>query len=244
MKLLILGAGGNSGLRLVRMGLAAGHDVTAFVRNKTKFEELLGDTQKGLTIETGDVADAAALHAAMAGQNAVVNAAGSVHEPDRFVSLVATIVGAAEKALGPGGRFWLFGGAAALDIPGTNRMTVDLPLVPKFYQAHKTNFERVSRTQLDWSMLCPGPMTEADDRNPGEGLRVANNIWPTSPSAIAKYLPPIATTIAFVRRVPEMTITYEDAAHVIVNNLAPKGVHSRSRVGVALPLGLRRHKKP
>ena len=78
MKLLILGAGGNSGLRLVRMGLAAGHDVTAFVRNESKFKDQLAMANpKGLTIRTGDVTDEIALAAAMSGQNAVINAAGN-----------------------------------------------------------------------------------------------------------------------------------------------------------------------
>jgi hypothetical protein len=42
MKLLILGATGNSGSRLARMGLAEGHEVTAFVRSERKLVDLLG----------------------------------------------------------------------------------------------------------------------------------------------------------------------------------------------------------
>ena len=244
MKLLILGAGGNSGLRLVRMGLAAGHDVTAFVRNERKFTEQLAIANpKGLTVRTGDVTDETALTAAMAGQDAVINAAGTATEPKGYVPLVAGIIRAADKALGPGGRFWLFGGAAALDIPGTAKMTVDLPLIPKMFKAHKTNFERVSQTKLDWSMLCPGPMTEAPDGKPHQGLRVSADIWPFPRPAITKLLPAIATAIAFARKMPEMTITYEDAADVMLTNLAPNGPYSRRRVGIALPCGMKGHKK-
>lgn len=244
MKLLILGAGGNSGLRLVRMGLTAGHEVTAFVRNERKFNEQLAVANpKGLSVRTGDVTDEAAVAAAMAGNNAVVNAAGNATEPKGYVPLVAGIIRAAEKALGPGGRFWLFGGAAALDIPGTAKMTVDLPLVPKIFQAHKSNFARVSATKLDWSMLCPGPMTEAPDGKPHQGLRVSADVWPVPRPALTKMLPSIATAIAFARKMPEMTITYEDAAHVILSNLTPNGPYARRRVGVALPPGMKGHKK-
>jgi hypothetical protein len=37
------------------------------------------------------------------------------------------------KAVG----FWLFGGAAVLDVPGAHMMGVDLPKVPKVYEAHR-----------------------------------------------------------------------------------------------------------
>jgi uncharacterized protein YbjT (DUF2867 family) len=56
MKLLILGATGNSGIRLVRLGLAAGHEVTAFVRSERKLAELLGGKiPQTLAVRAGDV---------------------------------------------------------------------------------------------------------------------------------------------------------------------------------------------
>jgi hypothetical protein len=48
---------------------------------------------------------------------------------------------------------------------------------------------------------------------------------------------------AFKQRVPELTISYEDAAEVILDNLSKSGRFSRRRVGVALPPGLRNYKK-
>jgi putative NADH-flavin reductase len=47
---------------------------------------------------------------------------------------------------------------------------------------------------------------------------------------------------AFKQKVPELTISYEDAAEVILDNLSKSGRFSRRRVGVALPLGLRNYK--
>jgi hypothetical protein len=121
-------------------------------------------------------------------------------------------------------------------------MTVDLPLIPKIFRAHKTNFELASKTKLDWSMLCPGPMTEAPDGKPHQGLRVSADIWPVPRPAITKILPAFATAIAFARRMPEMTITYEDAAEVVLGNLAPNGPYSKKRVGIALPVGMKGRK--
>ena len=48
--------------------------------------------------------------------------------------------------------------------------------------------------------------------------------------------------LAFKQKVPELTITYEDAAEVILDNLSKGGRFSHRRVGVALPPGLRKHK--
>ena len=109
----------------------------------------------------------------MTGHDVVINAAGYVTEGTTFTRLVQTAIDAASTALGEGGRFWQFGGAAVLDIPGTGMKGVDLPMVPKVYEAHRTNLIALERSGLDWSMLCPGPMIEAPDGKPTPGLRVS-----------------------------------------------------------------------
>jgi len=53
--------------------------------------------------------------------------------------LIQIAIDAATATLGQGGRFWQFGGAAVLDVPGTGMKGVDLPMVPKVYEAHRTN---------------------------------------------------------------------------------------------------------
>ena len=55
MNLLILGATGNMGQRLLAQGLARGHAVTAFVRNRAKLEQQLGPSlPQGLTVVEGN----------------------------------------------------------------------------------------------------------------------------------------------------------------------------------------------
>jgi len=51
-----------------------------------------------------------------------------------------------------------------------------------------------------------------------------------------------ALAFAFKQKVPELTISYEDAADMILDNLPKNGRFSRRRVGVALPPGLRNYK--
>jgi putative NADH-flavin reductase len=140
MNLLILGATGNMGQRLLAQGLARGLAITAFVRNRAKLQQQLGTAvPPGLTVLEGDVNDATALRAAMAGQDVLINCAGYVADGAAFIELVDRVVTQAEAALGPGGRLWLFGGAATLDVPGTGIMGADLPGVPAIYKAHQTN---------------------------------------------------------------------------------------------------------
>ncbi|MBK7118317.1 MAG: NAD(P)H-binding protein [Comamonadaceae bacterium] len=78
MKLLILGATGNMGQRLLAQGLARGHAITAFVRNRAKLQQQLGTAvPPGLAVFEGDVNDATALRAAMTGQDVVINCAAT-----------------------------------------------------------------------------------------------------------------------------------------------------------------------
>ena len=238
MRILIIGATGNSGLALTRAALASGLDVTAYVRSAGKLQALLGQDQTpGLTIRTGTLADRAALASAMAGQDAVINAAGNATIDPDFVPMVHSVIGLAEDALGVGGRLWLFGGAAVLDVPGFGVRAADLPVIPKVYKQHVHTLARVSATALDWSMLCPGPMVSAPSGRPGKGLRVSADHWPVEGPKPGGLLRTLRIPKAFRQRMPEMIVTYEDAARVILDNLVPDGPFSRKRVGLALPPG-------
>jgi hypothetical protein len=144
--------------------------------------------------------------------------------------------------LGEGGRLWQFGGAAILNVPGTHIMAIDLPKVPKVYEAHRTNLDALRSSPLDWSMLCPGPMIASENGKPTGDLRLSVDEWPMTRPAYTYVLPRLALAFAFKQRVPELTISYEDAAEVILDNLSKSGRFSRRRVGVALPPGLRKYK--
>jgi len=166
-----------------------------------------------------------------------------VTEGSAFTQLVQTVVDSTIASLGEGGRLWQFGGAAVLDVPGAHMMGVDLPMVPKIYEAHRTNLNALRRSPLDWSMLCPGPMIESENGKATRDLRLSADEWPVARPAYTYVLPRLALAFAFKQKVPELTISYEDAAEVILDNLPKNGHFSRRRVGVALPPGLRNYKK-
>lgn len=73
MRLVIFGSAGKTGRPLVEQALAAGHDVTAFVRSPEK----LGLEHERLTVVQGDAKDGAAVSSAIVGHDAVISALGS-----------------------------------------------------------------------------------------------------------------------------------------------------------------------
>lgn len=77
MKIVVFGATGGAGSEIVAQALAAGHQVTAFVRNPAK----LSLQHPNLSLFQGDVMDAAAVEQAIAGQEAVISALGPARPP-------------------------------------------------------------------------------------------------------------------------------------------------------------------
>jgi uncharacterized protein len=139
VRLFLLGATGNGGRRILRFALDRGHQVTPFVRDQNKLLEILGRSlPQNLRVIVGDIDKSAELAGTMVGHDVVINAAGYVTEGDRFTRLVQNVIQQTSNSLGSGGRLWQFGGAAVLDIPGTDIKGIDLPMVPKVYEAHRT----------------------------------------------------------------------------------------------------------
>ena len=240
MKICVLGAAGKTGRRIVAAALATGRRVTALVRDANK---LADSTHANLEVRAISFEDEAQLIEAMRGHDAIVNAAGYITAGGAYIELVGRIIRAASSALGQGGRFWLFGGAALLDVPGKSMMTLDLPGVPKIFEAHRINYRAVEATSLDWSMLCPGPMLDAPNGEPTSDLIVSLDQWPVVRPAYTYFLPRPALALAFKNAVPRMTIYYEDAAKLIVGNLESNGPYARRRVGIALANGAMRTKQ-
>lgn len=73
MKLIIFGATGSVGQHLVRQALAAGHEVTAFTRQRSKVDS----KDQHLRVYEGDVLDAPTVAAALEGQSVVLCTLGA-----------------------------------------------------------------------------------------------------------------------------------------------------------------------
>jgi putative NADH-flavin reductase len=70
MNIVVFGASGGTGKKIVEQALSQGHIVIAFIRTPSKLEL----QHQNLTIVQGDVLDENSVKAAMAGQNAVISA--------------------------------------------------------------------------------------------------------------------------------------------------------------------------
>ncbi len=112
--MLLIGAGGNLGLRLI----ARGHHATAFVRGAARFIKRLGalDIAPVPKIE-GDAFDRDALVTKISGNVVVVSAAGTPANGAIFADLFASIFDTACRTLPAPRRVWTVAGPPAMTIP-------------------------------------------------------------------------------------------------------------------------------
>ena len=227
--LLILGATGSLGRRVLRQALAAGHEVTVSVRTPSK---LPSEVLERVSVHTGDLS-AGVPPDLISGQDALINCAGHVADGERFVGLIDRVVSSVDvlpEAEQP--VCWLLAGAALLDIDSSGRRGVDLPKVKSTYWPHRVNFERLSGSRLDWRLLCPAPMVD----KPALGLdrlRISLDALPVEIPADARALPDSSILPVFASLIPQMVVPYADAAALMLANLDRGNAMSRHRVGLA-----------
>lgn len=129
MHVLLLGATGNLGIRLIPALLTHNHIVTAYVRSSSKLLTLLPTSiHDHIHIIQGDASDSAAVkHAILTSKcDAVVNTAGVAalapwaksDLPVIFRAVVEAVRQASEER-GKPLRLWVLGGQGVLLVPGT-----------------------------------------------------------------------------------------------------------------------------
>lgn len=132
MKVLLLGATGNLGSRLVPALLTHGHTVVAYVRSSNKLQSLLPSTvYQQITTVQGDATDSSAIRKAILDSkaDAVVSAAGLAalapwgksDLPVIFRAVLDGVRAAGDERKAPL-RIWFMGGLSVLYFPGTQTM--------------------------------------------------------------------------------------------------------------------------
>ena len=149
MKIALIGASGNVGSRVLAELSSRGHQITAIARDTARIADLPGVTPIAL-----DMADTAALVAALKGHDVVVS---SVHfmvsDPEQLISAV--------KSSGVP-RYLVVGGAGSLLVaPGVQ--LVDTPQFPEAYlpeaRAGGVFLGRLrAEKDLDWTFLSPSAL--------------------------------------------------------------------------------------
>ncbi|MCP8968905.1 NAD(P)-dependent oxidoreductase [Ectobacillus ponti] len=179
MKLCILGATGRTGLHLVRLALAGGHDVKTLVRDAAK----LGDLQGGVYILEGNAREAGDLSAAVSGCNAVISALGT--DGNGTLSCSTPLLMEAMKQAGVS-RLITIGTAGILQARSN-------PALYRFQSGesrrkstaaaedHLQAYLQLEQSDLDWTIVCPTHLIDGEaagqyrtekDMLPEDGLAI------------------------------------------------------------------------
>jgi putative NADH-flavin reductase len=160
MKVVLYGASGTIGSRILRELASRGHEVTAVVRNPDKV------TAEGVTVVKGDVTDADSVAATAQGAEAAITAYAPPQTEVQAVveaarSLLAGLTTAGVK------RVLVVGGAGSLEVaPGLQ--LVDAPNFPEAWKgialAHRDVLPILEASKLDWSYLSPAALIQPGER--------------------------------------------------------------------------------
>jgi len=172
MRVIVFGASGRTGKSIVEQALAAGHEVTAFVRDPHR----LTSRAAGLTVAAGDVLDAAAVEAAMAGQDAVFIALGTGNDlgPTTVLSRGTAHVVRAMETHGIQRVICLLSGWLFFESYP--------PMFRDITAEHERQLAMLRASQLDWVAVCPPQITDgsatgrcriAVDALPAGGVQVS-----------------------------------------------------------------------
>jgi putative NADH-flavin reductase len=201
MKLLVLGATGGTGRQVVGQALAAGHEVTAYVRNPTNLER-----SPGLRIAAGDAADGTALERALQGQEAVVSTIG-VRQSFRSGQLFSRSMKALAPAMERRGvrRLVLmssFGvGESLRDAPTLLRLHYRV-FLHGIFADKKAAEDYLRTTRLDWTFVYPVLLTDGPHTGRYRaGERLALEGWPKiSRADVADFILAELRRPAYVRK--------------------------------------------
>lgn len=155
MKIMLLGASGNVGRRVVAESLQRGHEVTAVGRSQQRLRELPGE----ITRRSGDIAHSEQVAELVAGQDVVINATRPANgeEADVANNTRALLQGMVDSGV----RLLVVGGAASLTVPGSGTAVIDDPryLSPSLRHIGQASLDQFAicrdEQHLNWAYLSP-----------------------------------------------------------------------------------------
>jgi putative NADH-flavin reductase len=162
MKVVLYGATGKAGSRILKELVSRGHRVTAIVRDASK----LAPAGNGVLVKQGDLSDAKKIAAALDGADAVISAyAPPQDDPEALVGVTQRQVEALTHATAT--RLIVVGGAGSLHIaPGVTLL--DSGYLPEPYRpiatAHVKAFNVLRASTIDWTYLAPAAYFEPGER--------------------------------------------------------------------------------
>ncbi|MFI0980078.1 NAD(P)-dependent oxidoreductase [Streptomyces sp. NPDC021093] len=162
MKLTVFGATGGIGQEIVKQALAAGHEVTAVVRDPARFAV----TGERLTVFRSDLADPEGLRAAVAGRDAVLSGLGARSTKD--VGITTTLTRVVLSAMEAEGTRRLVVVSAAPVGPAPERQpAVDRVIgrvvsrvLKGVYDDLRVMEGELARSATDWTSVRPPKLTD------------------------------------------------------------------------------------
>lgn len=161
MNVVLYGATGMIGSRVLKELVSRGHHVTAIVRDPSKVAP-----QPSVTVVKGDIFDSQQVAAQAKGADAVVSAYGP--KPDAAEDVVpatrSLLAGLKEAGVK---RLIVVGGAASLYVaPGVD--IIDSGKLPEEYKAvaiaHRDVLKFLRTTDLDWTYFSPAAVIQPGER--------------------------------------------------------------------------------
>jgi putative NADH-flavin reductase len=159
MNVILYGASGNVGSRLLKELLARGHHVTAAVRNPSK-------VQAGITAKQDDLSNVDQTVKIIKGSDAVISAyAPPLDDLDAIVGVTQRQIEAVKKAGVP--RLLVVGGAGGLEVaPGVSLIASGH--LPEAYmeiaKAHVKALKVLQASDIAWTYLAPAAFFEPGER--------------------------------------------------------------------------------
>lgn len=208
-RVVVYGATGNIGQRIVAEALSRGHEVVAAVRDPAKVTE----TSPLLTVVTTDPTDAYLVTQVSRGADAVV---ASLNGDGEFFKASSQALVEGLRPLPGGPRLIWVGGAASLLLPDGTRL-VDSGRIPAAWLTtvqHQIDVLDYFRTfdDLPWTYVSPAATIEAGPRQPG-GYRLGDDHLVADAAGVSR-------------------ITYDDFAAAVLDEVeSPTHVNARFTLG-------------
>ncbi|MDQ1452603.1 MAG: uncharacterized protein QOK38_2469 [Acidobacteriaceae bacterium] len=173
MRIVLYGATGRAGSRILTELLRRGHQVVAIVRNLDKDPDKLAPND-GLTVQQGDLSSVDGIVEAIGGAQAVVSAYGPPPDnTDQLVDVTRREIAAVQQVSQQAGspehapRLIVVGGAGSLEVaPGVTLVsTKDFPAALKpIALAHEKALELLRQSSIDWTYLSPSAFFDPGQR--------------------------------------------------------------------------------
>jgi uncharacterized protein len=159
MKVVLYGASGNSGSRILSELQSRGHEVTAAVRNPEKLPA-------GTKSVRDDLSSVNRIAEIITGSDAVVSAyMPPADDTDQLVAVTGRLIEAVRKAGNP--RLIVVGGAASLEVaPGVTVLSsgqLPAPWIP-IATSHAKTLELLKASDIPWTYFSPAGFFEPGQR--------------------------------------------------------------------------------